>query len=125
MRFSNLSLLGLCITLAACQSHEPQEAVSAAPNVVLSDALIASENTQWLAPLPFLPGAERLQVGARSLQVVDADGIDVPTNARGEIVLRGPGALVRRQRPVRGRAVQPQGMQHAGLDVLAGRPRRG
>lgn len=74
MRFSNLSLLGLCITLAACQSHEPQEAVSAAPNVVLSDALIASENTQWLAPLPFLPGAERLQVGARSLQVVDADG---------------------------------------------------
>ena len=74
MRFSNLFLLGLCITLAACQSHEPQEAVSAAPNVVLSDALIASENTQWLAPLPFLPGAERLQVGARSLQVVDADG---------------------------------------------------
>lgn len=74
MRFSNLSLLGLCITLAACQSHGPQEDVSAVPNVVLSDALIASENTQWLAPLPFLPGAERLQVGARSLQVVDADG---------------------------------------------------
>ncbi|MGG2399118.1 phytase [Pseudomonas sp. SH1-B] len=74
MRLFNLSLLGLCITLAACQSHDRQEAVLAVPSVVLSETLIASENIQWLAPLPFLPGAERLQVSGKSLQVSGADG---------------------------------------------------
>ncbi|VXC27528.1 3-phytase [Pseudomonas sp. 8Z] len=74
MRLFNLPLLGLCITLAACQSNEAPQAAAAAPALTISDHLIATENTQWLAPLPFLGGAERLQISAKSLQLIDQDG---------------------------------------------------
>ena len=74
MRFLKPSLLGLCIALAACQSNEVPKAVAAAPVLTIQEQRIASENTQWLAPLPFLAGAERVQVAGKSLQVIAADG---------------------------------------------------
>jgi len=75
MRMFNLSLLGLCVALAGCQGTPTNKAsASAAPVVTISETLIASENTQWLAPLTFMPGAERLQIGAKALQVVDRNG---------------------------------------------------
>lgn len=74
MRLFNLSLLGLCVGLAACQSNEAQQVVSTAPALAISDSLIATENTQWLAPLPFLAKAERLLVSNKSLQLIDRDG---------------------------------------------------
>ncbi len=75
MRMFNLSLLGLCVALAGCQGTPPKKAsASAAPVVTISETLIATESTQWLAPLPFLANAERLQVAAKALQVVDRDG---------------------------------------------------
>lgn len=74
MRMFNLSLLGLCVALAACQRNTPQQAVAAVPAVTVSKTLIASESTQWLTPLAFLARADRLQVVSKSLQVVDRDG---------------------------------------------------
>ncbi|MHC6226149.1 phytase [Pseudomonas sp. X10] len=67
MRMFTLSMLGLCTALAHLGA-------SAAPSLTLSPALIDSEYTQWLAPLPFLKGAERLQVSAKALQLVDSKG---------------------------------------------------
>lgn len=74
MRLFNLSLLGLCVALAACQGKQPQQVVVATPALTISSTLIASESIQWLAPLPFMAGAERLQVSSKSLQLIDRDG---------------------------------------------------
>lgn len=67
MRMFNLSMLGLCIALA-------QGAAVAAPSLAFKGQAVASEYSQWLAPLPFMHQAERLQVAAKALQVVDAQG---------------------------------------------------
>ncbi|TBU99131.1 phytase [Phytopseudomonas dryadis] len=75
MRMFKLSLLGLCVTLAACQSPAPEKALSAAaPTVKIGRSPIATESTQWLAPLPSLSNAERLQIGRKALQVIDRSG---------------------------------------------------
>ncbi|MGE7990932.1 phytase [Pseudomonas sp. NPDC089554] len=74
MRIFHLSLLGLCVALAACQSNDGQEPTAAKPTLTLSDKLIASENTQWLAPLQFLEGAQRLQVARSGVQVIGREG---------------------------------------------------
>ncbi|WP_437881364.1 phytase [Pseudomonas sp. LRF_L74] len=66
MRTFSLSLLGLYIALAG-------QAV-AAPILTLSTTRIASENGQLLAASKALPKAERLQIGAKGLQLIDRDG---------------------------------------------------
>ncbi|SDI81150.1 3-phytase [Pseudomonas flavescens] len=72
MRMFNLSLLGLCVALAACQSSTATQPVLAlAPTLSINDALIETESTQWLAPQSFLANAERLQIGPKALQVSD------------------------------------------------------
>ncbi|NER60721.1 hypothetical protein G3435_13435 [Pseudomonas sp. MAFF212428] len=64
MRITSLSLLGLCIALAACQHNVPLPAGVPA-TLDISRTLIAAEHAQWLAPLPLLSTAERLQVGGQ------------------------------------------------------------
>lgn len=72
MRLFNLSLLGLCVALAACQSNTATQPVSAVvPTLSINDALIETESTQWLAPQSFLANAERLQIGPKAVQVID------------------------------------------------------
>lgn len=73
MRITSLSLLGLCIALAACQHNVPLPAGVPA-TLDISRTLIAAEHAQWLAPLPLLSTAERLQVGASGVQVIAHDG---------------------------------------------------
>ncbi len=73
MRILNLSLLGLCVALAACQGKQAQQAVSETPVLILSKTLIASESIQWLT-LPFLSSAERLQIADKGLQMIGRDG---------------------------------------------------
>ena len=75
MRLFNLSLLGLCLTLAGCQGQAWQiPAGSAAAVLTLGDTLSATQSTQWLASLPFMAGAERLQVASRGVQVLGRNG---------------------------------------------------
>lgn len=74
MRLFNFSLLALCVTLAGCQSIEPRKSSASVPELKISKTLIATESTQWLAPLERLADAQRLQVGRGGLQVIDHDG---------------------------------------------------
>ena len=67
MRMFTLSMLGLCVALA-------HSAANAAPSLTLTPGANHSQFSQWMAPLPFLKQAERLQVAAKALQVVDAQG---------------------------------------------------
>lgn len=67
MRMFTLSMLGLCVALA-------HTAADAAPSLAVAPGANDSEFSQWMAPLPFLKQAERLQVAAKALQVVDAQG---------------------------------------------------
>jgi 3-phytase len=62
-----LSLLGLYVALA-------HAAASAAPSLTLDRSVIDSETSQWLAPTPALKQAERLQLTARELQLIDRQG---------------------------------------------------
>ncbi|XXF09975.1 phytase [Pseudomonas sp. D2-3] len=74
MRLFNLSLLGLCVALAACQSGERRTPAVAAPTLTIGATVVATESTQWLAPLAFLADAQRLQVAHSGLQVIGRDG---------------------------------------------------
>jgi len=67
MRMFTLSLLGLYVALA-------HAAASAAPSLTLDRSVIDSETSQWLAPTPALKQAERLQLTARELQLIDRQG---------------------------------------------------
>ncbi|WP_405046337.1 phytase [Pseudomonas putida] len=62
-----LSLLGLYVALA-------HAAASAAPSLTLDRSVIDSGTSQWLAPTPALKQAERLQLNAMGLQLVDRQG---------------------------------------------------
>lgn len=67
MRMFTLSMLGLYVALA-------HSGASAAPSFTLSRSVIDSETSQWLAPTPTFNQAERLQLAAKSLQLVDSQG---------------------------------------------------
>ncbi|MGE8170349.1 phytase [Pseudomonas putida] len=67
MRMFTLSMLGLCVALA-------QSGAQAAPELALQASQNDSAAVQWLAPLPFMKQAERVQVAAKALQLVDHQG---------------------------------------------------
>ncbi len=67
MRMFTLSMLGLCVTLA-------QSSAQAAPSLTLQPGVTDSPSSQWLAPLPFIEHAERVQLAAKALQLVDHQG---------------------------------------------------
>ncbi|WP_258910010.1 phytase [Pseudomonas putida] len=67
MRMFTLSMLGLYVALAHAGAN-------AAPSFTLDRNVIDSETSQWLAPTPALKQAERLQLTAKSLQLVDRQG---------------------------------------------------
>nr|WP_243054768.1 phytase [Pseudomonas sp. BP01] len=67
MRMFTLSMLGLYVALAHAGAN-------AAPSFTLDRSVIDSETSQWLAPTPALKQAERLQLNAMGLQLVDRQG---------------------------------------------------
>ncbi|MEX3773763.1 phytase [Pseudomonas sp. MYb118] len=69
MRKLTRSLSGLCIALAACQGF-----ASPVPAITVDPALLATQNTQWLAVGSSRTTAERLQVADKGLQVIDRNG---------------------------------------------------
>ncbi|MFJ4348880.1 phytase [Pseudomonas sp. NPDC089401] len=62
-----LSVLGLCVALA-------HGGVTAAPSLTFDQHIIDAQASQWLAASPALAQAQRLQLAAKALQVVDGQG---------------------------------------------------
>lgn len=69
MRKLTRSLSGLCIALASCQGF-----ASPVPAITVDQALLATQNSQWLTAVPSNTTAQRLQVTAKGLQVLGRDG---------------------------------------------------
>ena len=66
MRKLTRSLSGLCIALASCQGF-----ASPVPAITVDQALLATQNSQWLTAVPSNTTAQRLQVTAKGLQVLN------------------------------------------------------
>ncbi len=65
-------LLALCITLAACQAASRDDALPVAtPGLAVAGQIAGLEDAQLLENDGFWPGADRLQIGARGLQLLD------------------------------------------------------
>ncbi|GGJ86405.1 phytase [Pseudomonas matsuisoli] len=73
-----ISLLGLCIGLAACQSPtSEQAAITKLPVLQVGTSVDATEYAQLLAPGAFARGADRIQINpdkTQGLQLLDRDG---------------------------------------------------